>query len=66
MDRGGLPSCIAFVCTLDVDARWLPDGSRMTRECHVRFCERLGVKLPGATLPPATNISYAQVSASTS
>jgi hypothetical protein len=26
----------------------------MTRECHVRFCERLGVKHPGATLPPAT------------
>ena len=26
----------------------------MTRECHVRFCERLGVKLPGATLPPPT------------
>ena len=23
----------------------------MTRECHVRFCERLGVKLPRATLP---------------
>ena len=23
------------------------DGSRMTRECHVRFCEGLGVKLPG-------------------
>ena len=23
----------------------------MTRECHVQFCERLGVKLPGATLP---------------
>jgi hypothetical protein len=23
----------------------------MTRECHVRFCERLGVRLPGATLP---------------
>ena len=21
----------------------------MTRECHVRFCERLGVKLPGPT-----------------
>ena len=21
----------------------------MTRECHVRFCERLGVRLPGAT-----------------
>ena len=26
----------------------------MTRECHVRFCERLGVRLPGATLPPRT------------
>ena len=26
----------------------------MTRECHVRFCERLGVRLPGATLPPMT------------
>jgi hypothetical protein len=26
----------------------------MTRECHVRFCERLGVKLPGATLPTET------------
>ena len=26
----------------------------MTRECHVRFCERLGVGLPGATLPPGT------------
>ena len=23
--------------------------SRMTRECHVRICERLGVKLPGPT-----------------
>jgi hypothetical protein len=23
----------------------------MTRECPVRFCERLGVQLPGATLP---------------
>ena len=26
----------------------------MTRECHVRFCERLGVRLPGATLPTET------------
>ena len=26
----------------------------MTRECPVRFCERLGVKLPGATHPPGT------------
>jgi len=25
------------------------DGSRMSREAHVRFCERLGVKLPQAT-----------------
>jgi hypothetical protein len=27
------------------------DGSRMTRECHVRFCEGLWVKLPRSTLP---------------
>jgi hypothetical protein len=25
--------------------------SRMTRECHVRICEGLGVKFPGATRP---------------
>jgi hypothetical protein len=25
--------------------------SRMTRECQVRFCERLGVKFPGPTRP---------------
>jgi hypothetical protein len=25
------------------------DTSRMTRECHVRFCQRLGVKFPGPT-----------------
>ena len=24
----------------------------MSRETHVQFCERLGVKLPGATHPP--------------
>src|SRR5580658_234603 len=42
------------VRTLDQNARRLLDGSRMTRECHVRFCERLGVKLPGATHPPGT------------
>ena len=42
------------VRTLDQNARRLLDGSRMTRECHVRFCERLGVKLPGATLPGVT------------
>jgi hypothetical protein len=28
--------------------------SRMTRECHVRICEGLGVKFPGATRPPGT------------
>ncbi len=38
------------VRALGQNARWFLDGSRMTRECHVRFCERLGVKLPGATL----------------
>ena len=27
----------------------MDNGSRMTRECHVRFCERLRVKLPGPT-----------------
>ena len=27
----------------------LLDGSRMSREVHVRFCERLGVQLPGPT-----------------
>jgi len=30
-------------------AAWLPDGSCMSREAHVQFCERLGVKFPGAT-----------------
>jgi hypothetical protein len=51
LGRGGLPPFSAPFRALDQDARWLLDGSRMTRECHVRFCERLGVKLPGATLP---------------
>jgi hypothetical protein len=28
------------------------DGtSRVTGDCHARFCERLGVKFPGATRP---------------
>lgn len=27
------------------------DGSRMTRECHVRFCERLGEEVPPAYSP---------------
>src|SRR5688572_617847 len=29
----------------------LPDGSRVRREFHARFCERLGVRLPGPTQP---------------
>src|SRR6516162_8026098 len=29
----------------------LSDGSRMTRECHVRFCEGLEVKFFGPTRP---------------
>src|SRR5262245_59284416 len=35
------------------------DGtSRMTRECHVRICERLGVRFPGPTRPLQTSPSY--------
>ena len=30
---------------------WLNNGSRMSREVHVRFCEQLGVKFPRLTLP---------------
>src|SRR6266487_4581899 len=41
---------------------WLHDGSRMTRECPVRFCERLGVKLPEATLPGEALIGITFVS----
>src|ERR1700687_5745356 len=29
--------------------------SRMTRECQVRICERLGVKFPGPTRPKRRN-----------
>src|SRR5215468_1666976 len=29
----------------------LPDGSRVRRELHARFCERLGVRPPGPTHP---------------
>src|ERR1700736_5555388 len=29
--------------------------SRMTRECQVRICERLGVKFPGPTRPELPN-----------
>src|SRR6202035_3877516 len=54
LGRDGLPSFPTPVRTLDQDAWSLLDGSRMTRECHVRFCERLGVKFPGATLSTGT------------
>jgi putative transposase len=33
----------------------LDDGSRMNREAHVRFCERLGVKLPRPTYQSGAN-----------
>ncbi len=35
------------------------DGtSRMTRECQVRICERLGVKFPEPTRHPNPDIEY--------
>ena len=33
----------------------MDDGSRMNREAHVRFCERLGVKLPRPTYQSGAN-----------
>jgi hypothetical protein len=30
-------------------SRWLDDGSRMSGDAPVRFCEGLGVKLPQST-----------------
>ena len=36
---------------LDGGAAWLRDGSCMSREAHVQFCESLGVRFPGATHP---------------
>ncbi len=32
--------------------RRMAGKSRVSREAHARFCERLGVKFPGATRPP--------------
>jgi RNA-directed DNA polymerase len=48
----------------DLFAHWRfgarPDGwtmgSRMTGDCHVRFCERRGVRLPPATHPGASSV----------
>jgi hypothetical protein len=38
------------------------DGtSRMTRECQVRICERLGVKFPGPTRQPLLRLRLAQL-----
>ena len=53
-DRMRIPPFPPSVCALGQNAQRLHDGSWMTRECHVQFCERLGVKLPGATLPTGT------------
>src|SRR5271165_6842885 len=48
--RAHLSSLSGVVCPLaDGGAAWLHDGSCMSREAHVQFCERLGVRLPGAT-----------------
>ncbi len=36
----------------------MDNKSRMSREAHVRFCEKLGVKLPWLTRPsPATSLT---------
>src|SRR5260370_3016595 len=42
--RGCLPTGTSWAC-----GRRLGDGSRMSGDVQVRFCERLGVKLPRAT-----------------
>src|SRR5271157_5388878 len=50
LDRAHLSPLSGVVCPLaDGGAAWLHDGSCMSREAHVQFCERLGVRLPGAT-----------------
>ena len=41
-ELGGKAKPLEFVWRLD-------DKSRMTGDCHVRFCEGLGVKFPRAT-----------------
>src|SRR5208283_3965428 len=50
LDRAYLSPLSGVVRPLaDGGAAWLHDGSCMSREAHVQFCERLGVRLPGAT-----------------
>ena len=39
------------------------DTSRMTRECQVRFCERLGVQFPGPTRQKRTSCVHQAMSA---
>src|SRR5258708_18716352 len=52
LDRPDLSAC-ASVVRLLADGRkaWLHDGSCMSRETHVQFCESLRVRFPGATHP---------------
>ena len=38
----------------------LLDGSRMSREVHVRFCERLGVQPPRAYSPGVARLIMAR------
>ena len=43
---------VVRLCIGLLDAyRMLDDGSRMSREAHVRFCEGLGVRFPRSTHP---------------
>jgi hypothetical protein len=44
------PGC-SLIGSSWVSSRRLDDGSRMSGDVHVRFCERLGVRLPRATHP---------------
>src|ERR1700674_2258076 len=50
LDRPHFAARSGVVCPLaDGGAAWLRDGSCMSREAHVQFCESLGVRFPGAT-----------------
>src|SRR5271170_1693945 len=53
------------ICSLAVRGAtgWLGNGSRMSREVQVRFCEGLGVKFPRSTLPVihCETLKHAQV-----
>jgi hypothetical protein len=40
---------------IGVHPQRLDNGSRMSGDVHVRFCERLGVKLPRPTYPQTSN-----------